>query len=841
MAQSVIAQTEALPDEELMVVKLFVDGKSKSYITASWSEEKGYSVRLFEILDMLEFRYVANWERHIFTSFIEQDRWYRISGDTIQLWNGTILPQKTKARWSVSNDLYVTPAFLEEFYQLETALKFEDMAVFITSKNSEVYRQNKERIRRLEQEKKIKEENTFLNVDTLRLANLKINAFSYTFSQNSNYGKTTNYFFDAQNSLRGELLSGAFYLRYNYGSGKRRGGVFDNLRFNWERLDLKSKLVKSVFVNHDFANLITSTGGYASSVTLSNTSKQASLERTYLYEGKTLPDSRVEVYNNNQIIEYVNSDSLGYFSVEIPVSDAENNLKAITYNALGIPVVDAKLAYVPTGAVGKGDLIYRLTTGVSDNGDLFINPLFEYGVYPWLSVLLGNETVVRVGAGFHNRRKDNTSAALLGLRASYPKWGCLDLKYMPAQLIQLRFSVNYAFLRTNVSYEHRSSHQTISNTLIKDLLQMNLSGNFNRGISGNYMLGLNYYSYQKGLKPMQNSFASVNIWRKSVTGNFTINTMSDYFRFRNPVFSTRVGVYLNKKIYNELMLEYSSGKIDRFRIGNRLNVQFKNKLTAFVDASYQFKGMQRYVNVGISWRLPFMLVNAGSSCNFSNTNTYAQLSGSVLFQGNTIGFSDMVSTSSSLNVALFVDANGNGRRDKGEPLIQNPKMQIFTAAAKTEMSDGVIFTGSAPNKPFRLSVPQQKLGDISWQIDDYNKSLILMPYQTRCLFIPVKVITEIAGQVTCSCNGQVDYVKNVFITITDESTGEQKRVMTDDWGNYIYMGLTCGSYLVDISPVSLKNHGMTKQDPIQTHRLEIKPALEGLQLDGFDFTLVPEK
>lgn len=832
------SQTTALPNDELIVVKLYVDGKSKSYITASWNEEEKYSLRLFEVLDALQFNYVAQWEKHVFTGYPIQENWFRISQDTIYFWDGRTLLHQKMAQWSSSMDLYVTADFLKVFYQVEARFSLSDLAVFIETNNSEPYRLNRERVHKLAQIKKQKEEYILSDVDTLQRANLKINDLTYAFSQNKNLGRFHDYNFNVQGGLRGEMLTGIFNLRFDDGSDNRSHKINDNLRFNWEKLDIKSKVVRSVLVNHDYPTLMTNTYGYASSVTLSNTSKQANLDLAYNYIGKTLPNSNVEIYSNGQIIDYATSDSLGNFKVTLTNTGPESNIKAVAFNSLGIPVTDVQLTYVPYGAIKERQFIYKMTTGITDSGDLFFAPTIEYGLRSWITLFAGNETVLNWGDSSYYRPRKNVLIAMLGAKLSHRKWGIFEIRYLPSQLLRMRYNGYHYGIRTNVTYEHRNTNQTISNSLIKDLLQLNIGGNLPKFMQGNYSLGINYYKYNRYLGSMQSSYLSINMWRKKLTGNFSINTTSNSFDFKNPVFATRFGYYFKNRWYNEVVLEYSTGIKNGFRVGNRLNFQFKNKLTAFANASYQFNGTQKYINIGINWRLPFIQFNTGSYSSPHNTNIYTQLSGSMLFQGGRVSFSSMASTSAALRVSLFVDANDNGVRDKKEPFVKSPKMKLNTANVKTEMNNGILFTQIRPEKPFRLSIPQQRLGDISWQIDDFNLNLMLYPYQCRTLFIPIKVLTEISGQVNCVSKRDSQGVKNIDVVITNTKTGKQVIVTTDEWGSYIYMGLTCGSYTVDLSSETLLRIKLKKKKPNKVHNLNIKPTLEGKQLDGFDFDLI---
>lgn len=835
---SLFSQTLALPNDDLLVVKQFINGKFESYVTASWNEEEGCNLRLFEVLDALQFKYAAQWEKYIFTGYITPDSHFRVAGDTLYNNSGeTWFPQK-KARWSPSGDLYASPDFFRKVYQIEVRFSMNELAVYLATQHSEAYRLNRERIRKQAFIKQRKEASILTNVDTLSRANLKLNDLTYAISQSKSAGAyLNNYNYNVQGRLRGEMLTGIFYLRYNYGSHNRSNNIQDNLKFNWEKFDVKSKYVKSIVVNHDYPSLITSTYGYSGNLTISNSSKPTNLGQTRQYIGRTFPNSNVEIYNNGQLIDYATSDSLGNFRTTVASARTDNSLKAVVLNSLGVPSAEVPLVYMPHRAVGKGQLIYRFTTGITDYGDLFFAPTLDYGLSSWIVLSAGNETVVHWGDNLFYRPQSTTSAAIIGANLTDKARRTLEIKYLPFQLLCMRYNGSHAGIRANVFYEHRNEHQTISNSVIKDMLQLGISGNLPKLLNGNYSLGFNYYNYHRDLGFIQSPYLQVNLWKRNITGSFSMNSTSNSFHLKPLVLTTRVGYYFKNSWYNEMLLEYSTGMRNGFRLGNRLNLQFKNKLTAFVDASYQVKGVQKYLNAGINWRLPFLQLNAGSYSSPRNTNIYMQANGSMLFQGGNVGFSHMASTSSALRVALFVDVNGNGVKDDNEPFVKKPEMKLSIATVKSEMSNGILFTNILPNKPFSLSIPQQKLGDISWQIDDCRMNLMLYPHQCRTIYVPVKVLTEIAGQVNMTNRRNNTGMKNVKVVITNKETGNQIILTTDESGGYIYMGLTCGSYTIDLHPDILQQLKLKKTDPDKVYNLDIEPSIEGKQLDGFDFYL----
>lgn len=816
---------------ETVVLKLFVDKEPMTYITGLYGEKEGCYLRLFEVLDHLEYKYEADWAAHRFTGYLPvEGKSYCISEDTL-----TYFGQKgvvsTEIKWNEEHDLFSSIRFLEELYVIKIELNIGELAVKIESDESASYRKNRIRSRQLAEFLAQKENAILKNVEVLEQGMLKVNALGYSVMSVMNFDSKTASNWNVRGTLYGELLRGAYALDYNYATHRLRDSWSDNLRFNWEKIDVASKWIKTILIDHDYPSLTKSVGRYASSITLSNSKAKSYLDRAYMYEGKTQPNAEVEIYNNGQLVDYIFADSLGRFSVEVPVTNVENKITAVSYNSYGAPIASEKMIFMPAGLQQRRQFIYKFVAGITDLGEFFVAPTLEYGLTSRLTLQAGSEMV----AG----RGKPTAILLLGSKIALNKGLRLDFKYIPAVVFSARFYGNItSSVNANISYERYNKGQKVISSQLRDVLQFQMGGGLPKFIKGNYNLGLYYFKY--GHISTLSTYAGINIWRKNFLGSFYLNTTEKKIQLKSSSYTFKLGNYFSRKWYNEMTSRYWGGQ-KSFSLQDRVNYQFKNRLTAFSEVSYYFKQKQFYVNAGVVLQFPFMRNRTGFTVASKNSSAYTEFSGSVLVHDlKNINFSERYTSGATLKVILFVDRNANGKYDKGETLIEKPEVLIRTYAIENKLSDGVIYTDIPANVPFKLIVPQQKFKDISWQLSDYEVNLKLSPYQTKTIYVPVKVLTEVMGEVYFIKRGEKIGIPNIVVVVTHTETGKKTTLYSDDFGTFIHAGLTCGQYTIDLNPQSLKRRKFEKTNSECQYTIDVHPAEEGGQLEGFDFELTPE-
>lgn len=813
---------EGINPEESVVFKLSINGQSWGQLSVLCVPQECY-VNLPELLTQMEYAYYSQPEAHRFKGYLSSEGdFYEICNDTLQLSSGGVQSVSDIA-WGEQDELFIKASLINKLYGVQLNFNMSSLALNVVTLKPIPAQLRQERETRKQKMMKEREQNTLTNIDTLKRRNLRINSIGYNISPFFSFGKSTNW--QLRGNINGELLRGSFLANYNYSSINNQDWN-KNFTFGWNR-PIESKLVKNINVYHDYSNLITTTRGYSTAFSLTNEHRSSYLNRIYAYQGKTTPDTEVEVYNNGNLVQYVRSDSLGHYSVDIPTYGGNNKIVAVSYDAFGLPLSSEELIYLPPDMQPKGALGYSLTGGYTDDGAFFITPMFIYGLTRWATLSAGNETV------FHRNR--TTSIAVMGVKLSMLKRMRLDLNYVPTVKWDATFSTNIGrHLNGNIFYERYHSGQNVVEYAPEQRFTVNLNGDLPfRKLRGNYFISALYYKY-----PFAESF-SIYIgayfwWRKLLT-NVSVSSNSNCMKIENIVYTARVAYTFSDRWYNELQAEYRSFRSE-FLLRDRVNYQFKNRLTAFVESEYNFRSNRYNVSLGITWRMPYVQIKSGLYNSNNFTSAYAGASGSAIFLDRKVAFSERYVAGASLLVALYVDQNGNRAYDRGEPIFKEANVLIHTAAEEHKTDRGVLFTDIPSGVPFKLSIPSQRFPDITWQIETCSKNLVLSPYQSRSFYIPIHVFSEVSGQVYTMRGGQKIGIGGVTVVITCMEDGQSIRTRCDEWGYYDHMGLTCGKYNITLDTNELKSRKLTLTND-KPHQIDLLPSLEGVQLDQLDFQL----
>lgn len=807
---------------ELAMFNVMIDRQTWGDVSVLCTKTE-YYINLPELLDILEYTYNLYPEkRSLHGSRAEEDSKYVIHGDTMIINEGALITRDII--WNSDQELFVNSYFLETRYDIKARFIFNSLTVELTPSKPVPAMLRMQREKKREQLLAMQEARKLIRVDTLPLRGFRMNALGYTFAPNYNSNQELNW--QLRGAVNGEFLHGTILAQYDYTSDINRQNK--NFIFNWNNPLLDKSWLKTFNVYRDYSNMQTTVNGLVTAVQLSNEGSNSFLDRSYTYQGKTSPNAEVEIYNNGSLIRYVMSDSLGNYRVQIPVYGGNNNIKAVTYDSYGTPLATETLLYLPPNLQAKHKLGYRLTTGYIDGGGVFISPTVAYGVTSFFTFSVGNETILS--------KDKHSSIAIIDADFAIGKRFRISLDYIPTVKWGAEFNAYIGkSLNGTISYEqYDASQQVIMSKPLKSFSLM-LNGNLPfRKPRGNYFANVNYYKYYYGLS--FGSYVGANIWWRKLYSTFMVSVSSPRLKIEKPVYQARIGYAFTNRWYDEVTGEYRQSNHE-LTVRNRLNYQTRNRLVCFAEVNYNVHSRKYIASAGVSWRLPWTYLKSGTSCSDGYTSSYLNMSGSMLFTERNVVLTDNFVGGSSLLVVPYVDVNGDKKYDKGEPIRKETKIIMRTSATMRTTNQGILFVNIPNNYAFRVLVPQQMFEDISWQIEPKDMQLYFSQYQSRTIYLPIRVFSEVSGDVYVVRNGRKNELSNLPLLITNLKTGTQIAIHTDDWGSYNYMGLTCGDYRIEASPDVLKTRQLVSVDPPVT--VSIGASLEGVQLDKLNIELIP--
>lgn len=244
--------------------------------------------------------------------------------------------------------------------------------------------------------------------------------------------------------------------------------------------------------------------------------------------------------------------------------------------------------------------------------------------------------------------------------------------------------------------------------------------------------------------------------------------------------------------------------------------------------------------VGIGFRYDLSFARLGTTVIRSNqvSNVVQSANGSLICDTKLdyVGFDNRSNVGrGGILLRPFLDLNGNGKWDKGEPRVGNIKVQINSGRILYHLADSCIRISELEayaNYMVRLT-PQFE--NIAWHIKNQTLSVAVDPNQFKLVEVPVSVISEVSGTVYLSENGDQKPLGRIIVNLYRDDSTLVQQLITETDGSFDYTGLTTGSYTARISEAQLDKLQM-KATP-QNIPFTISRNPDGDQITGLKFVL----
>ena len=636
------------------------------------------------------------------------------------------------------------------------------------------------------------------NVDTLPLNLMKFTSLGYSLSTNIDNKGLQGY--SGVLSGNGEFMKGA--LNLNYSRSQASIDVNDQLMFKLNYKLNKNNLKQLTFFR-DHSSFTLDLGEFTNGVYVSNDDNTFFDQRYYVYRGQTRPNANVEIYNNQAMVAYISANAKGEYEARIPVRGGSNTISARTLNEYGESLTEQKTIYIPLNLQRKGEIHYSVTSGYADVGKSFLGAYGAYGITDKLTATVMTESTLEPALF--------KTIVGVGLQFAPQEWLQLEGNYTPG----VKYKVNAtgslsSYLGYSLEYEQFRKNQTQISFAPMRVFRLDMSTTLPLRKLRN-TLTYSMYRTEHATFKQYVSTLRWNVSRGSLHGRaFVTGTSQHSFRPSNYSFGANIGFYLNRQLYNTFTYSHAVSRKDH-QLSNRVQYRLAKRLSAVAEVQYQTQGKNLSIQLGVSYRFPWMTVGGNARIDKNNWMLNTTVSGGVDFYGKgVLHFSNQAQGGATLCVVLFVDRNGNKRYDKGEKVVQKPKVKLHTAGELTHSKNGSYFRNIPANYAFQMSIPKQTLEDISWQVTPVDTAFCLAPNQSHTVYFPVRVLSEVSGEVYCVKKGKRVYKRNVIIGIIPANGGKTIRVRTDEWGFYEYMGLSPGAYRLVVLSSGVEVKGKTE-------------------------------
>ncbi len=182
---------------------------------------------------------------------------------------------------------------------------------------------------------------------------------------------------------------------------------------------------------------------------------------------------------------------------------------------------------------------------------------------------------------------------------------------------------------------------------------------------------------------------------------------------------------------------------------------------------------------------------------------------------------------------VFLDQNGNGRLDPGEPALPGVRVRVGTQSAAADAGGVFRVWDVVPFETILVSVDSLSLAS-PLTVPAYG-SVSLVPGPNRFTLLDVAIVQAgvVEGRVVADGHG----VPGVPLILQERRTGARREITTFSDGGFYVMGVKAGDYDLTVDPRALDVLGM-EAVPV---RLTLTPTATGVGATGVEVPLRPKR
>jgi len=563
------------------------------------------------------------------------------------------------------------------------------------------------------------------------------------------------------------------------------------------------------------------------------------------YMGHLGPGWEIEAYRGGRLVAFDSVDGLGQFSVDVPVQYGENPVDFI--------------AYGPFGEVREFNRTYRIV------GNVLPRERFEYGVAAGacrtaecgananMDLRYGMSRRVTVQAGIDQFWRDS-------LPDLFHPYAAVSGNLGNAWAVQLE-GVASAVVRGGVSYEPSTDLRIASEytdfasetrspilTPAGRLRQLTVTGFF-RPVPRMQSV------YLDGSVDVIESEAGTSTSARTVASFQTSDIrLMPSIRIQHDRLSGNTGITRSFLGLNTFVLPRQNLGEFLSRVTARTFVEMEGSGKMLSASAYVARpvGEGFRVETGVSWMrglgsmfslqvsTTLRSLRAFSTVSSGPTGTEGMnfVQGSVLYSRNDrqmVLASGPALQRSGVSGEVFLDANGNGRRDPDEELLPDVRVRVGNTSAVSDSQGHYQVWDLLPFEPVLVVLDSATLPSPLWTPAYSAISVEPAPNQFRAIDLPVAPGGVIEGQVLRENEMGRHGMGGVTIMVTEKKTGARRTTVTFRDGGFYLMGIKPGDYEIAVSETVLARLGMTAP-PLS---FTMTSSREGASIEGLDIVLRP--
>lgn len=549
---------------------------------------------------------------------------------------------------------------------------------------------------------------------------------------------------------------------------------------------------------------------------------------TYTISDITEPNWVVELYVNNVLVDYMKADASGFYKFEVPLVYGNSAVKLKFYGPWGEERIKEQNISIPFNFLPPKELEYTLSAGIVEDtlSSRFSRASLNYGVNRRMTIGGGMEYLSSL-------MKDNAMpfvSSSVRLLSGFLLTGEYTYLVRAKGMLSYRFPSNLQF-EVNYTKYHPGQKAIIYNYLEERKASISIP------VRGRKFSAYSRFSVNQIVLPSLKTTNAEMLWSGSLYGvstNFTtyglFNDVTDPYVYSNLSLAFR----LPRRYVVTPQAQYDYNQHQLISVKTSLEKPlFKN---GFLNLSYEqnYRSHTKSIEFGFRYDLAF----AQTGFSFRNTNDQnafvESARGSLLYDQKSryAGANNRTSVGKGgISILPYLDVNGNGRHEKGEPKVSGLQFRINGGTIFQNEKDTIIrVLDLVAYTSYLLELDKNSFDNIAWQIHNTTMKVMIDPNQIKTIEVPISVMGEAAGTVYKGASG----LGRILVCIYRDST-LIARTLTESDGYYSYLGMKPGKYTVRIDPAQLKKINMVSIP--EKMEVTYSNSLDGDIKDGLDFNL----
>ncbi|MGF1670781.1 MAG: hypothetical protein ACFCU6_10045 [Balneolaceae bacterium] len=746
-------------------------------------------------------------------------------------------------------DFFLHPSVFEELFGMDFSIDFNNLTLTLqtdlTMPVVAEFERERRRERMLRSQSPLFREFYPIRFDRNRQA---MNAGFLDYNLSGNITDGTNVF--VYNTSTGFELAGGDFQGNFFGSVSDQISSFSTNNVRWRYVLRNNQILTQATAGQSISNGLQNFA--FTGVKLTNEPVEPRfIFDDFVFRGETSPDSEVELYLNNNLVDFQRADELGNYRFQIPLSYGSSQYSLRIFSPTGQVRQEFTRLQIPFNFLPPGEVNYTINAGRLDN-PIFGTP--DRGFMTQNNIRAGLTNWLTAGAGIEYFDEYNSTPTFSG---------SLSSRLFTNYLVTVE-AANGAFVRASTNAVFPSS--------------------------ANFSVDYTYFTQSGGLfNPGRNK----STFRTSIFTPFKISDIPFFFRWttnfqeRETTNVIRYSFDLNSRL-NRLNLrlgfrdsQLGSLRFDATPFGRltssatytlarhsgiplylrgtfiRTQMNYIPAISRVEDFELQLsRSIMRsgriQINAGRNFIGDFNLFTLNLTLDFNKvrtTTTARSIRGNSSITQNirgSVGFDSsneqILLTNrqqvgrSGLAVRMFIDNNNNGIFDEGDDLLPEQAARLSrSGGAQIHRNDITYFTQLLAYNQYNLEINKNALRDPLLVPAYESFSIVTDPNQYKIIDIPMYmsgvfegVIKRVEGDTKIGVGGL-----RLKITGKDSSTGEdlysdELRTFSD--GTFYTFELPPGLYEAEIDPAQLQFLNMRAEPEVL--EFEVRALADGDIIEG---------